>query len=64
MVERELPRLGRATFAGVPPHVPAGQAIPSRRAAVLGEHNAYVYSDLLGMRPEEIERLEDAEVIY
>jgi crotonobetainyl-CoA:carnitine CoA-transferase CaiB-like acyl-CoA transferase len=30
----------------------------------IGEHNAYVLGDLLGLSPDEIRRLEDAEIVY
>jgi len=35
-----------------------------RHGPLLGEHNAYVFGDLLGMSPEEIQRLEERKVIY
>lgn len=64
MMEQELPRLGRVTFAGVPLRLPAGQVTHWQRAPVLGEHNDYVYRQLLGLRQEEIRNLEEAEVIF
>jgi benzylsuccinate CoA-transferase BbsF subunit len=64
MIEQDLPRLGNITFAGVPLRLSAGQAPYSRQASVLGEHNDYVYRQLLELSQEEIRRLEDTEVIF
>jgi crotonobetainyl-CoA:carnitine CoA-transferase CaiB-like acyl-CoA transferase len=35
-----------------------------RHAPLLGEHDAYVFGELLGMTPAEIERLKEEKVIY
>ena len=35
-----------------------------RHAPLLGEHNEYVFGELLGMSTEEIKRLEEAKVLY
>ena len=64
MIEQDLPRLGSITFAGIPLRLSAGQAAYSQRAPVLGEHNDYVYRQLLGLRREEIGKLAEAEVIF
>lgn len=64
MMEQDLPRLGSITFAGVPFRLSAGQAAHTQRAPVLGEDNDYVYRELLGLRQEEIRRLEETEVIF
>jgi benzylsuccinate CoA-transferase BbsF subunit len=41
-----------------------GETIPLRRSPVLGEDNAYVFSDLLGLPDEEIADLFAEQVIY
>jgi crotonobetainyl-CoA:carnitine CoA-transferase CaiB-like acyl-CoA transferase len=41
---------------GTEPHVTA--------APVLGQHNDYVFGELLGMSKEEIERLVKEQIIY
>jgi len=64
MTEQELPRLGSLTFAKAPLKLATGEAAYSQRAPLLGEHNDYVYRELLGLQPEEIRRLEEAEVIF
>ncbi len=62
--EQNLPRLGTITFAGLPIHFPEGQVAYSNTTPAVGEHNDYVYRQLLGLTPEEIRRLEEAEIIY
>lgn len=64
MIEQDLPRLGSITFAGIPLRLSAGQAAYSQRAPVLGEHNDYVYRQLLGLSGEEIRALIEDEVIF
>jgi crotonobetainyl-CoA:carnitine CoA-transferase CaiB-like acyl-CoA transferase len=64
MVEQDLLRVGNVTFSGVPLHFTDGQPAPSQRAPILGEHNDYVYRELLGLRRDEIKELEAAQVIY
>ena len=64
MTEQELPRLGSLTFTKAPLKLATGEASYSERAPQLGEHNDYIYRELLGLQPEEIKRLEEAEVIF
>ena len=64
MIELDIPRLGNITFPSVPVRLSAGQKEQYQRASVLGEHNEYVYRQLLGLSLEEIKRLENAEVIH
>jgi crotonobetainyl-CoA:carnitine CoA-transferase CaiB-like acyl-CoA transferase len=43
----------------------AGLAAPSITAApVLGQHNTYVYQELLGLSETEVARLVDEQIIY
>jgi len=64
MVEQDLPRLGKITFSGTPLHLSASPTTPHKRAPILGEHNDYVYGQLLGLSKEEIEALVESEVIF
>jgi crotonobetainyl-CoA:carnitine CoA-transferase CaiB-like acyl-CoA transferase len=61
---QELPRLGKITFAGLPVHFSEGQNTTSNKTPAFGEHNDYVYRQLLGLTPEEIKKLEDQKIIY
>jgi len=54
--QRDLPALGWRFAGGPKPRITA--------APVLGEHNAYVYGELLGLSDEEIERLVNEQIIY
>lgn len=64
MIEQDLPRLGSLTFTKAPLKLATGEAAYPPRAPLLGEHNDYVYRELLGLQPEEIKRLEETEVIF
>lgn len=64
MLEQNLPRLGRIFISGIPVRLEEGQRVPSGTTSVLGEHNDYVFRQLLGLSPEEISRLEKDKVIY
>jgi crotonobetainyl-CoA:carnitine CoA-transferase CaiB-like acyl-CoA transferase len=50
----EHPRLGRIPLAAVPLVLSDGGLVPARCAPSVGEHNAYVYCDLLGYSPEQL----------
>ena len=54
--QRDLPALGWRFAGGPEPRVTA--------APVLGQHNDYVYGELLGLPDEEIERLVNEQIIY
>jgi crotonobetainyl-CoA:carnitine CoA-transferase CaiB-like acyl-CoA transferase len=64
MREQDLPRLGKINISGIPVHLTEGQRIPAKTTSVLGEHNDYVFRQLLGLKPEEINQLEKEQVIY
>lgn len=56
--------MGKVTLAGLPFHfsdTPNGNYQP---APLLGEHNNYVFGQLLGLSPEEIARLTAEKVLY
>ncbi len=64
MVEQDIPRMGNVTFAGAPFKLSQGQKTYIQRAPGLGEHNDYVYRQLLGMSSKEIVGLTESKVIF
>jgi crotonobetainyl-CoA:carnitine CoA-transferase CaiB-like acyl-CoA transferase len=50
----EHPRLGTLPLPTVPLHLEGGGLEQPRRAALFGEHNAYVFCDLLGYSPDQL----------
>ncbi|MBI4296216.1 MAG: CoA transferase [Chloroflexi bacterium] len=64
MMEQQVPRLGKVTSPGMPVRFSLEAETESRRAPVLGEHNDYVYRQLLGLSPEEMDKLTDSKVIF
>jgi benzylsuccinate CoA-transferase BbsF subunit len=64
MVDVDAGRQGHITFDGPPIRLNAGQKTQTERAPMLGEHNDYVYRQLLGLSPEEIKRLTENGVIF
>jgi benzylsuccinate CoA-transferase BbsF subunit len=64
MVEMEHPEMGKVVRAAVPWRLsdsPKGNYAPS---PLLGEHNNYVFGELLGLSKEEIKQLHEEQVIY
>jgi len=58
------PVLGNDWVIAPPWRLSATPATVRRHGPLLGEHNEYVFGELLGMSREEIQRLEKEEVIY
>jgi len=58
------PIIGKLTLIGTPWKLSATPARITRHAPLFGEHNRYVFGELLGMEEEEIEKLRKEEVIY
>jgi crotonobetainyl-CoA:carnitine CoA-transferase CaiB-like acyl-CoA transferase len=56
-VELEHPALGRVRDLGAPFKLPESPGGPRRPAPLLGQHNAEVYGELLGMKADELVRL-------
>ena len=56
------PKMGVATYPGVAMHLPKSPGV-ARRPALLGEHTNYVLTELLGLSPQEIQRLEEADIL-
>ena len=59
----EDPALGTVRMQGVVPRLSATPGAVRRGAPLLGEHNAEVYGDLLGLSEAEIQRLSDNGVV-
>jgi len=64
MIDVEVGRRGAITFDGPPLRLREGQRTGRSRAPLLGEHNDYVYRELLGLTGEQVERLIADRVIY
>ncbi len=65
VIEQDLPpRDGTISISGAPLRLSDGQITPSRHTPLLGEHNDYVFCQLLHMNPEEIKKLEEEKVIF
>jgi CoA:oxalate CoA-transferase len=63
-LESEHPRVGLEFLHGIPWRLSDTPGRISRPAPLLGEHNPYVFSDLLGLPEAEIQRLVEAEAIF
>lgn len=64
MLEVDSGRLGRVTFDGPPVHLSDGQRTQTKGAPILGEHDDYIYKQLLGMSQAEIDELIQKKVIF
>ena len=58
------PEIGERHLLGWPWKLSEESAIRLRHAPLLGEHNDYVFGELLGLSSNEIKRLEESEVIW
>ena len=56
--------VGPITLMNVPWKMAASPGHPPRPGPMLGEHNAHVFTELLGLTAAEIASLEAARVIY
>jgi crotonobetainyl-CoA:carnitine CoA-transferase CaiB-like acyl-CoA transferase len=63
-VEIEHPVIGRMTLPGLPWRPAGRQKGNYSSPPLLGEHNDYVFGELLGLPGEEIARLQEEKVIY
>jgi crotonobetainyl-CoA:carnitine CoA-transferase CaiB-like acyl-CoA transferase len=63
-VDIEHPVIGNITLAGLPWRHDGKQKGNYSCPPLLGEHNDYVFGDLLGLPADEIARLKEAKVIY
>jgi benzylsuccinate CoA-transferase BbsF subunit len=62
--KQDFPRIGKQDLATLPMHLSEGQRDPSGRTPSLGEHNDYVFKELLGLSRPEISHLEELKVIF
>ena len=63
IVEVQHPEMGRTLHGGVPMTHSVTPAEVRSHAPLMGEHNTYVFRELLGMSSEEIRHLEEAGVL-
>src|SRR5262245_3743650 len=63
-LESEHPKVGLEFLHGIPWRLSETPGRISRPAPLLGEHNRYVFGDLLGMPEAEIQRLVEVGAIY
>ena len=64
LVEVDHPEVGRQTMPGVSMKLSESPGFIRGHAPLLGEHNQFVFGELLGMTGEEIAALEQEGVIY
>ncbi len=62
--EWDHPEIGRQKYDGVLWKMSKTPGRINRRAPLVGEHNNYVFGELLGLPQEEIDRLVEEKVIY
>lgn len=62
--EADHPEVGRKLGYRLPWQLDPGCALNYKAAPLLGEHNDYVFSELLGLGSGDIERLREERVIY
>jgi len=63
-VEVEHPSMGKQVVLGPPWRLSETPAKVTRASPTIGEHNEYVFGELLGMPNSEIEQLVEEQVIY
>jgi len=57
-VEIEHPKVGMEWLPGIPWRLDRTPGGVERPAPLLGQHNAYVFQELLGLDPQEVQALE------
>ena len=63
-LEMEHPEIGKRIVVAAPWKLSPTPARVNRPSPLLGEHNEYVFGELLGMSRDEMERLQEERVIY
>jgi len=63
-VEYDHPEIGKRKYDGLLWKMSKTPGKIRHRAPLVGEHNNYVFGELLGMSQEEIDRLEEEKVLY
>lgn len=64
IAEIEHPKMGKLRLLGVPWRLSGSPPGNYQHPPLLGEHNIYVFGELLGLSSEEIKQLEEEKVIY
>ncbi len=62
--EHDHPEIGKRKYDGILWKMSKTPGKIRHRAPLVGEHNDYVFGELLGMSQEEIDRLEEEKVLY
>lgn len=62
--EVDHPVLGKQTLVGTPWKLSATPAAVTRHAPLFGEHNKYVFGELLGMPAERLDQLQKEHIVY
>jgi benzylsuccinate CoA-transferase BbsF subunit len=62
--DQDIPRLGPITFSGRPFRMSEGQRPQNLPSPYIGEHNDYVYRQLLGMNQTQMDELTRKKVIF
>ena len=62
--EVDHPTMGKRVVLGAPWRLSGTPAAVTSPAPTIGQHNEYVFGELLGLSTQEIQRLVEAEVIY
>jgi len=63
-VEMDHPEVGKRKVAGLPIKLSAMPQLPYFHAPLLGEHNDFVFGELLGLPRERVRELKDSRAIY
>ena len=63
-IETEHPHVGAEWLYGLPWLLSDSPGGIRRHAPLLGEHNEYVFCQLLGVPKDELRRLEEKQVVY
>jgi len=61
--EVDHPQIGKRFVLGTPWHITGDTSYVARRGPLIGEHNDYVFCELLGLSREEVSRLKEEKVI-
>ncbi|MCK4242622.1 MAG: CoA transferase, partial [Dehalococcoidia bacterium] len=62
-VEIDHPEVGRRRMVGLPVRLSSNLPLNYEHAPLLGEHNQYVFGELLGLAPDEVAHLMEEGVI-
>ena len=63
-IEMDHPEVGKRKVAGLPMKFSAMLQLPYFHAPLLGQHNDFVFGELLGYPPDRVQELKDRQAIY